>query len=198
MGGEVRPLTGEIVCKRGWTVISKADDGSVTECALCQLGNYASVTPMQNVILTSTDQPLCTPCPIGFYISTRYGIGIQSCTPCPSNQTTLSKGATSLQQCTCPRSMKKDPIRGLCIGCTPTQYVDPLNSSLCKDCPANSIAETGASRCMCNAGYYASSVECVLCPVGTFSAYASTAGECTPCPEGSTTYRSGSTRLSHC
>ena len=206
MGGEVHPITGEIFCKRGWTVISKAVDGSVAECALCSLGHYASTTSLQNVILTSTDQPLCTPCPKGFYISSRYGIGIQSCTACPSNQTTLTTGATSLQECSCPHSMRKDPIRGLCIGCTPTQYVDPLNSSLCKECPVNSIAETGAnspSRCMCNAGYYAmvtsmENIRCVLCPVGTFSAYASTTGDCTTCPEGSSTYRSGSTRLSNC
>ena len=208
MGGEVN---GEIVCKRGWTIISKAEDGSVTECALCGLGYYG-MEGGSGVVLTANGAPLCRPCPKGFYISTRYGIGVDSCFACPPKQTTLSLGATSLQHCVCPPSMAKDPKKGTCVGCSPTQFVDPKNVSLCQNCPDNAIAAMGSSQCMCNAGFYSSTNTafnifsfatkvpiCIPCPLGTYSSYASNSKtQCTQCPVGSLTKAIGSTRLSSC
>lgn len=208
MGGETDSISGKVVCKRGWTTISQAEDGSATECALCPMGHYAAILPSsRNTIVQTVDgKPICNPCPKGFYLPSVYGMGIESCVVCPAMQSTNKEGATSLQNCSCPSTMAKDPVRGTCVGCSPMQYVDPRNTSLCMDCPSNAIAQSGAvsiSQCLCIQGFYslsvnADSLRCIPCPKGTYSGYASSNGFCTPCPVGSTTFRIGSTKLSAC
>ena len=208
MGGETDIISGKVVCKRGWTTVSQTEDGSATECALCPMGQYARILPFsQNrIVLSVAGKPICTPCPKGSYLPSVYGMGIESCVMCPSMQSTKDEGATSLQNCLCPATMAKDPVRGTCVGCSPMQYVDPKNTSLCLDCPSNAIAQSGAasvSQCLCLQGFYSLSVKadtlkCVPCPRGTYSSYASSNGFCAPCPVGSTTFRVGSTKLSAC
>ena len=205
MGGELDAISGKIICKRGWRVASTAD-GSVTECALCSPGWYASLQQLHQIVISVKNKPVCNACPRGKYLSSSYGMGIESCTQCPFLQNTRGEGASSLQNCSCPSMMAKDPVRGVCIGCSPSQYVDPKNTSLCMDCPANALAQTGAasiSQCLCIQGFYSRTVDtgslkCVPCPKGTFSAYASKVESCTPCPQGSTTFMAGATKLTAC
>lgn len=209
MGGEMDKVSGRIVCKRGWSAVSWADDGSVSECTLCALGQYAAVLPADKgdvLALMADGMPLCVPCPQGFYLSSRYGMGIESCMQCPGMQSTRGEGAISLENCSCPFTMAKDPMTGACKGCSPTQYVDPKNTSLCKNCPANSMAQTGAAsvaQCLCQRGFYSSmisgnSLKCVPCPKGTYSSQTSANDKCTPCPEGSTTFKMGATSINAC
>ncbi len=195
------PTTGNIVCQKGWTVVSKAEDGSVSECVLCDLGRYASVDARNKLILDRYGNSVCKPCPANHYLSSKYGMGLSSCEKCPEGQTTNGReGASSLEQCLCPS--RKAKMNGKCQECSPTQFADPKNSSRCIDCPANSFASLGSDRCLCKPGFYKNTKEiCTLCPQGKYTMpqpSVSSNDKCFSCPDASTTASYGQIGLNSC
>jgi cysteine-rich repeat protein len=89
-----------------------------------------------------------------------------------------------------------------CHPCAPGSYSPHVDhDGNCSLCPGNSTSLPAISvreQCMCKRGYYGADVEdCTICPVGKYKDQVGS-HVCTPCPNNSHTYSSGSQKFSDC
>ncbi|KNC50235.1 uncharacterized protein AMSG_06390 [Thecamonas trahens ATCC 50062] len=152
---------------------------------------------------TTPTEP-CVQCAAGTY---RSGFGNEICTECPAG-TDSPAGATSLAQCVCPAGDYLDdpgPPSKICTACPIGTWKAALSDATsCNECDLVTEttvgnSSTSAAACVCKDGYFrnATSGECELCPLGSYSDSLN-AGSCTACPEGFTTLDEGATSAAAC
>ena len=119
-----------------------------------------------------------------------------SCVNCP-DQTMSLEGSVSLSDCVCVAGYER--TQDVCQACPPGKYSnagencqlcagntysDTTGRTLCTLCPAHTSSNAGAANredCLCNAGFFFNSSECIPCAVGTYKDVVSSIQQCVGC-----------------
>ena len=199
------------------------DDAGKSECKDCETGRYQ---PSENATecfvaeagTTTQNKPAEYPieCPLGEYQPNNEST---FCSKCPQGYTAAQTKSTECIECnpgnycpftteasrSCPVGYYESEFRSTeCKQCPVGKY-SPINgSSACTECPANSVATTDRSSCVCTINYYRVSLEAALVEKSSrlldeedndavFDVQNMTSEPffCMECPEGSICNRSG-------
>ena len=115
---------------------------------------------------------------------------------CPAGTSSFA-GSDEASDCACATGLTGSP----CAMCDTSMYKDVLGAGACTVCGVRSTSLPGARdtlECLCEAGYYRSSLNgpCEPCAAGTYKPHTGDAG-CVPCPADSTS-PAASTLFSQC
>ncbi|KYQ92080.1 Rho GTPase [Tieghemostelium lacteum] len=103
----------------------------------------------------------CQYCPEGTYSSK---VGSSECTPCFAGMISSYYGQSKCLPCL--PGQFSNIYRNACIECNGNTYTSSYNSTLCIECPTNSVPVQDHSQCICADGYYGQSINCQTCPTG--------------------------------
>lgn len=151
----------------------------------------------------SLDGYTCEACPKGLYqdgtsFQPATGKMLPGCKACPAPTTTSGTGSASCDLCvdgygggssgTCSHCTPGSFGRGLtitqpCQACSgPTQFTNNPGSTACFPCPANQVANSADTDCVCMDGYGGSpSGSCIQCAPGFAGQGLTSTQPCTPC-----------------
>jgi hypothetical protein len=178
-------------------------------CTACVIGKFRNSNSTRH----------CELCPIDTFQDAAAQL---ACLTCPEHSSTLGHvGSTSVFKCVCAAGFQPVSEAGLCAPCPPGTFRSsrlanesaaeclecpqdhycPAGSAHPVSCPTGEVSEAGSHsvlQCQCRAGFgrYAS-LNCTLCPRGSFSVSSSNA-ECTLCPSNKTTVYTGSKNETEC
>ncbi len=200
------------------TVITSNTDNepSGTSCGTCDQCNGSGVCESKKVTIqtgTCCNEGTVECCPLD-------GKSCDACVPDSSCMVAAEKClegefynifTNACEKCGLGSYSKRASL--VCTPCAVGSYANQLGSTACTACPirwttsdkgatACDICETGyekiGDQCVpeCDGGYIRSGSDCTACPIGTYAVKGSSV--CSPCPEGSSSSKEGSTYCDIC
>jgi hypothetical protein len=139
----------QCICNAGYHPIADA-------CELC-LNGYVKAT---------VGNFACTACEAG-----KYSTNSLNCVSCPPDSTTVSIASTDISNCLCMPGYEQDNVTlYTCKTCSPNFYCLGQNQTIACHANSTSVAgSTSSSACICNPGFYLSSLaNCANCPPNSF------------------------------
>ncbi len=155
-------------------VAGKYNDGTLTTCAVCALGKYAS----------DANASECTPAAAGYYMNMT---GASAAAACAAGTFAADTGSSACTDCT--GATISAAAAAVCVPC-PLGY-DSLDHVSCAVCGTgtSSGGVLGAHCTLCAGGTYGpatANAVCLPCPAGTYSPVGGGASTCTNCSAGTT------------
>lgn len=184
--GHFTPIAGQTECVACSAGHFTAATGATT-CDSCEPGTFAS-EPGSTVCTSctaGTSSPAeavgCTSCPSGTFSSP----GSSSCTACQAGYFAATPGQSECQSCpagrysalgssSCtpcdPGTFSGHAASASCSPCPPSTVAPAPESTQCTACPAHATPNAQRTQCLCDVGYFATTVDgalvCAECPQG--------------------------------
>ena len=195
--GTWSPNTGVSVCPLA--PVGYCSSSPLLEPYQCQAGQYCPAgtsCPGGSLVQLPSGDTVPNPavaCPAGYYCPNQFGAypcmagsycpsGATGPIPCPDGQTCEATPASS----PCSTTTSKGPC--------------PTAASTTTPAPTTTLTPTTTPTPGCSRGYYMDGVECVTCPVGTYSNVlgATSSATCVACPAGTYSGTPGANSVAGC
>lgn len=173
-------------------------------CSPCAAGTFAAASgseacaPCEAGTFSAAGSSMCSPCAPGRFAN---ATGQTECQECPAGQYSAEAGAATCVACQ-PGTFAAATGSTTCIGCADGTAAPTSATAECAACPANATSNATHTLCLCDAGYYGTTVNgaftCVACPEGADCSQPGTTLETLTALPGWWTPTSGSLQFYRC